>query len=233
MASTTSPEANNTAIKKKSTFTPVLNITHTAFLSHESTTIQLISAATALSWAKVLTRSLSKKVINTQPQRVKDDAFKLISEVLYEHEGLKAKDLTCKDTAVLQQALTPGSVLFTFSNKTFDHLTAAYRVIQEQISANVQFRPLSLYHQKPNGHLLAEAKFDTVEDTKRAIHTGITYKKVVYKATAAKENSEGKLTHVQMTMVRVPSMNTFLENLLRSLKYYGKVFQVNRYKIDG
>ncbi|KAL7326113.1 hypothetical protein PS15p_208501 [Mucor circinelloides] len=194
-----------------------------------------MSATTDLSWVKVLSRGLSKKAINAQaqPQRARDDAFKLIPEVLYEHEDLKAEVLTRKANATLQQALTPGSVLFTFPNKTFDHRTAAYRVIQEQILANVQFRPLSLYHQKPNSDLLVEAKFDIVEDTKRAIHAGITYKEVVYKATAAKDNSEGKLTHVQMTMVRMPNMNTFLEDLLRSLKYYGKVYQVKKYKIDG
>lgn len=87
---------------------------------------------------------------------------------------MKAKTLTRKVTAILQQALIPGPVLFTFPNKTFGHRTVVYRVIQEQFSVNVQFRPLSLYHQKPNGGFLAEAKFDTFQDTKRAIHTGIT-----------------------------------------------------------
>ncbi|KAL7310776.1 hypothetical protein PS15m_010229 [Mucor circinelloides] len=220
----TAPNATTTA-----TNTPQLE----GSFAHKSISLQLMSAATDLSWVKVLSRGLSKKVINAQPQRAKDDAYKLIPEVLYEHEDLKAEVLTRKATAILQQALTPGSVLFTFPNKTFDHRTAAYRVIQEQISVNVQFRPLSLYHQKLNGDLLVEAKFDTFDDTKRAIHTGITYREVVYKATAAKDNSEGKLTHVQMTMVRMPNMSTLLEDLLRSLKYSGKVYQVKKYTIDG
>ncbi|EPB86519.1 hypothetical protein HMPREF1544_06686 [Mucor circinelloides 1006PhL] len=174
-----------------------------------------MSDVTDLSWVEVLSRGLSRKAINAQSQRAKD---------------LTAKGLTRKATAILQQALTPGPVLSTFPNKTFGHRTVAYRVIQEQFSVNVQFRPLSLYHQKPNGGFLAEAKFDKIEDTKRAIHTGIIYKEVVYKTTAVKDSSEGKLTHTQMIMIRIPNMHTFLEDLLRSLKYSGKVYQANKYK---
>ncbi|KAG1106526.1 hypothetical protein G6F42_016717 [Rhizopus arrhizus] len=177
-----------------------------------------MSDVTDLSWVEVLSRGLSRKAINAQSQRAKD---------------LTAKGLTRKATAILQQALTPGPVLSTFPNKTFGHRTVAYRVIQEQFSVNVQFRPLSLYHQKPNGGFLAEAKFDKIEDTKRAIHTGIIYKEVVYKTTAVKDSSEGKLTHTQMIMIRIPNMHTFLEDLLRSLKYSGKVYQANKYKVDG
>ncbi|KAK4519254.1 uncharacterized protein ATC70_009486 [Mucor velutinosus] len=186
-----------------------------------------------LSWVKVLSRGLSKKVTNAQPQRAKDDQFKLIPEVLYEHKDLKAEVLTRKATAILQQDLTPGSVLFTFPSKTFEHRTAAYRLIKEQISPLAQFRPLSLYHQKANGDLLLEAKFDNFEAAKLAISHGITHREVVYKATAAKDNNEGKLTRVQMTIVRMPDMTTFLEDLQRSLKYYGKVYQIKKYTVDG
>ncbi|GAN05021.1 hypothetical protein MAM1_0080d04489 [Mucor ambiguus] len=142
-----------------------------------------------------LSRGMSKKVIHAQPQRAKDDHFKLVPEVLYEHADLKAEVFTCKATSILPQALTPGSVLFTFPNKTFDHRTAAYRLIKEQISPLVQFCPLSLYNQKANGDLLSEAKFDKAEDAKLAISQGITHQDIIYKANAAKDNSEGKLTH--------------------------------------
>jgi hypothetical protein len=176
---------------------------------------------------------MSKKVINAQPQRAKDDHFKLVPEVLYEHADLKAEVLTRTATSILQQALTPGSVLFTFPNKTFAHRTAAYRLIKEQISPLVQFRPLSLYNQKANGDLLLEAKFDKAEDAKLAISQGITHQDIIYKANAAKDNSEGKLTHVQMTIVRMSNMETFVEDLQSSLKYYGKVYQIKKYTVDG
>ncbi|KAL9536796.1 hypothetical protein MBANPS3_012360 [Mucor bainieri] len=192
-----------------------------------------MSTSPDLSWVQVLSRGQSKKVINTQPRRVPDDRFKMVPKVLYEHEDLKAEVLTRKATAILQQALTAGSVLFTFPNKTFDHRTTAYRMIKEQLSADVQFRPLSLYHQKPNGDLLVEAKFSSQEATQRALRLGITHQDVVYKATAVKDNSEGTLTHVQMTIVRMPEMETFVGDLQRSLKYYGKVCQIKKYTIDG
>ncbi|GAN11771.1 hypothetical protein MAM1_0922d11363 [Mucor ambiguus] len=149
-----------------------------------------MATTTDLSWVQVLTKGQSKKVINAQPQRAKDDQFRMIPEVLYEHDDLKAEVLTRKATTILQQALTPGSVLS-------------------------KFPPLSLYHQKANGDLLLEAKFDNFEDAKLAISHGITHQNVVYKATAAKDNSEGKLTHVQMTI------------------YYGKVYQIKKYTIEG
>lgn len=112
---------------------------------------------TDLSWVQVLSRGQAKKVTNAQPHRANGDKFKLISEVLYEHEDLKAEEvLTRKAAAILQNALTPGSVLFTFPNKTFDHRTEAYHLIKEQVSPLVQFRPLSLYNQKSNRDLLLD-----------------------------------------------------------------------------
>ncbi|KAK4520191.1 uncharacterized protein ATC70_008438 [Mucor velutinosus] len=92
-----------------------------------------MATTTDLSWIQVLSRGQSKKVINAQPQRAKDDQFQLVPEVLYEHDDLKAEVLTRKAAAILQQALTPGSVLFTFPSKTFAHRTEAYRLIKEQI----------------------------------------------------------------------------------------------------
>ncbi|KAK4510019.1 uncharacterized protein ATC70_006188 [Mucor velutinosus] len=146
-----------------------------------------MATTTDLSWFQVLSRGHSKKVINAQPQRAKDDKFKLVPEGLYEHDDLKAEVLTRKAAVILQQALTPGSVLFAFPNKTFDHPS----------------------------------------------RQGITYQNIVFKATAAKDNSEGRLTHAQMTIVRMTDMETFVEDLQKSLKFYGKVYQIKKYTIDG
>lgn len=111
---------------------------------------------TDLSWVQVLSRGQAKKVTDAQPHRANGDKFKLIPEVLYEHEDLKAEVLTRKAAAILQNALTPGSVLFTFPNKTFDHRTEAYHLIKEQVFPLVQFRPLSLYNQEGIRDLLLD-----------------------------------------------------------------------------
>ncbi|KAL9539061.1 hypothetical protein MBANPS3_010494, partial [Mucor bainieri] len=148
------------------------------------------------SWVQVLSGGHSKKVTNAQPTRATDDKFRLIPEVIYEHDDLRVEVLTRKAAAILQQALTHGSVLFTFPNKTFDHRTEAYRLIKTQISPLVQFRPLSLYHQKSSSDLLLEAKFDNSEDAQLAISHGITHNEIVYKASVVKDNNEGQLTYV-------------------------------------
>lgn len=79
----------------------------------------------------------------------------------------------------------------------------------EQVSSLVQFHPLSLHNQKTNRDLLLETKFDNVEDAKLAVHLGVTHKDVAHKAIVAKDNCEGKPTHVQMTMIRMPNMEGF------------------------
>ena len=90
-----------------------------------------------------------------------------------------------------------------------------------------------MYNQRPKDDLLIEAKFNVSSNSMEAVNRGIIVNGIVYKATVARDNSEGKLTHVQMTIVRMPNMETFLEDLMRSLKYYGKLYQIKKYTCDG
>ncbi|CEP14345.1 hypothetical protein [Parasitella parasitica] len=179
---------------------------------------------TGPSWATVLSRGLSKKVINTQTRRaVKAAKYQLVTEVLFENEDLKAEILTRKATAIIENAVDPNAVLFTFPKQTideFDHYVDVYVAISEQLgTTKVQYRPLGLWHHRQDGEFLLQATFESKEVALKAINDGVIFKEVVYKATAVKVTTPGRLPLVNMTIVNTPNMDTFLGDLMESMRY--------------
>ncbi|CEP16766.1 hypothetical protein [Parasitella parasitica] len=106
----------------------------------------------------------------------------------------------------------------------------AYLLVQEQISSQVEFRPISLYDERSDGSLLVKANFLDSEHATKAMIDGVQVNGVVYKASSAKETREfGELKHVQFTLLRIANQETFLFKLMESLSYYGKVLQVKNW----
>jgi hypothetical protein len=107
-----------------------------------------------------------------------------------------------KATAIVQQALSSGSVLFSFPRRLFGDRVDAYKVIQEQVGANVQFRPISTWRENAGGDLLVDAT--------KAVSNGVTVNGVVYKAVSTCSGSGvsvgGNLTHVQFIMLNAISL---------------------------
>lgn len=186
-------------------------------------------------WSTVAARGVHKKVITPQrPAANLDSKYKLVPTLVFENEDIKDEIITLKATNIVQQALTPGSVLFSFPSTLFAHRTEAYEMIQEQISFAVQFRTLSLYRQKLGRDLLIEANFRKDEEALKAVEKGVIKSGVAYKASLAKDPTAiNKLGHVQLTIVHIPNMETFLADLMDSLSYYGKVYQVKKYTCRG
>jgi hypothetical protein len=165
-------------------------------------------------------------------------AISLVGETLYEDEGLKSEILLRKATAIVQQALSSGSVLFSFPGKLFGDRTDAYKSIQDQIAAEVEFRPISTWRQNAGGDLLVEAKFDSKAAATKAVNEGVMVNGVMYKAIPTSSGSGdavgGNLTHVQFTMLScIPDKDTFLVDMLDSLAFYGKVYQLKKYTRKG
>ena len=153
-----------------------------------------------------------------------------VGTVQYKDDDLKGQILASKAMAIIQQSLSSGSVLFSFQKTLFSDRVAAYKLIQEQISHDVEFRPLSLYDSRDDGSLLIEAKFTNVDHAMKAMQEGVTVQGVVYKASTSKESAEfGDLKHVQFTLLRMTQKATFLADLMESLSYYGKVLQVKKF----
>jgi hypothetical protein len=51
----------------------------------------------------------------------------------------------------------------------------AYKSIQEQIAAEVEFRPISTWRQNTGGDLLVEAKFDSKAAATKAVNEGVLF----------------------------------------------------------
>ncbi|KAI7875971.1 uncharacterized protein EV154DRAFT_429901, partial [Mucor mucedo] len=127
------------------------------------------------SWANIVSLGKSKKVI--RPLSVSnnlDSQFKLQSKVIYQHEILDSIIRMQQATAIVKQALTPDSALFSFPASLLEHRTEAYKLIETQCGPVHGFRPISNYGSSLNGDLLIEVKFVDDSSLEKAIFTGVT-----------------------------------------------------------
>ena len=195
-----------------------------------------MSAATAeVPWTTILSRGLNKKVISpTFGHGPVSPALKRVAEVMYEHDDFKQQDLARKASSIVEQALTPGSVLFSFPAGMFANRFEAYKTIQASIGATHGFRTLNLYQRKSIGGLLIEAKFVSPSDATKAIVTGFHFNGKVFRGALSEDKSirEG-MVHVNLNLLRIPDKETFLVDLKKSLRFYGEVYQVKRYTCGG
>ncbi|KAG1122199.1 hypothetical protein G6F42_011703 [Rhizopus arrhizus] len=196
-----------------------------------------MSNSTTSTWAQMAARGADIRCYQPTKRRSNEAAasqYPLVGSILYEDDDFKGQILASKAMAIVQQALTSGSVLFSFRKGLFGDRVDAYKTIQQQVSPLVEFRPLSVYDDRNDGSLLIEAKFEEVEAASKALNTGVTVNGVVYKAVLAKETREfGELKHVQFTLMRIVREPTFLVDLMDSLAYYGKVLQVKQFTRGG
>ena len=196
-----------------------------------------MSTIAGLTWAQRASRGSNMKCYQPIKRRSAEAAastYPLVGSVLFEDDDLKSQILASKAMAIVQQALTSGSVLFSFRKGLFADRVDAYKTIQTQVSSLVEFRPLSVYDDKNDGSLLIEAKFEEVEDANKAMTIGVTVNGMVYKAVHAKESKEfGELKHVQFTLMRIVKEPTFLHDLIQSLSFYGRVLQVKQFTRGG
>jgi hypothetical protein len=138
----------------------------------------------AVSWTTIVARGASKKVLVTPGRRnVDNSAIPLVGEVIFEDDDLKSEILVRKATALVKQAISSGSVLFSFRGKLFADRFAAYKAIQDQINSKVQFRP-SAWGKTAGGDLLVEATFKLKSDALKAIGFSIMVNSIVYKAVS-------------------------------------------------
>ncbi|KAG2193795.1 hypothetical protein INT47_009937 [Mucor saturninus] len=169
------------------------------------------------SWASIASRGKSKKVVRS----LSDPTVGILNSSYK------------KATAIVKQALTPDSALFSIPVCSIQHRTEAYKLIETQCGAVQGFRPISNYGSSLNGDLLVEVKFIDDSSLDKAICTGVTIKNTTIKGTYTIDSEMCKLAHVKMTLVYIPDKEDFLEKLMSSLLVYGQVLQVKEYTCGG
>ncbi|KAG2194349.1 hypothetical protein INT47_011516 [Mucor saturninus] len=193
-----------------------------------------MSTQDQLSWSTVASRGASKKVLRPLPVSTETDSkFKLKSNILFEHPQLDYQIMVRQAASIVKQALTPGSVLFSFPASLFKHRTEAYELIEAQCGAVQGFRPISNYGTRSAGEIMVEVKFVMPTSTTKAMMHGVSYKNFLFKGSPSVPSGNNTLVHVKMTLLRIPDKETFLADLKRSLRYYGEVYQVKEYTCGG
>ncbi|KAG1644893.1 hypothetical protein G6F44_002369 [Rhizopus delemar] len=189
-----------------------------------------------LFWSDVVARGHKAKVVTPiQRHDVTNDPREFTtSKIIYEIPDISRLLIAQKAQSIVQQTLTPGSVLFSFPTSLFDHYTQAYKCIEDQIGAVHGFRNVSKYdHRRNHKELLVETKFREAVNTDKAINLGITHKNVVIKAAPSKGNQPKNLIRVQMDLLHIPDEDKLLEELLLSLRHYGRVCQIKQFFYGG
>ncbi|KAG2192842.1 hypothetical protein INT47_012371 [Mucor saturninus] len=188
-----------------------------------------------LSWTTVVARGASNKIVRPlHRSKVQDLESKLSGAVIYQHVDLEIQILARKAAAIVRQALTPGSVLFSFPARLFKVRAEAYTAIEASCGKIAGVRPISMYGGKSTGDLLVEVKFSSPESTTKALSTGVMVGELCFKASPSQDGmSNSNLVHVKLSMLRIPDEENFAADLKRSLKYYGKVYQIKKFTYHG
>lgn len=142
-----------------------------------------------------MAKGAGMKVIT--PSRVPRDA-NISTDNLYEHPDFTRQQLSRKAAAIVRQAMTPHSVLFSLPTLAFERRSKAYAAIESQIGDVQGFRPLSVYDVRSRRDLLIEAKFIDLAHATEAIEEGITVNDIIYKASPSVAGSENLLIRVQL-----------------------------------
>mgnify|MGYP003391260137 FL=1 len=94
---------------------------------------------TIVPWTTVVSKGLLSKVI--VPIATKRDSTSktevLTSTIVYEDPDITKLLLAQKASSIFQQSLTKDSVLFCFPSSLFENRALAYKLIEYQISADV------------------------------------------------------------------------------------------------
>jgi hypothetical protein len=185
-----------------------------------------------LTWTEVVARGNKAKVISPlRSGRHQTFEDKLVGEVLFDHPDLSRQILAQKAASIVQQALTPGSVLFAFPLSTFPDRVDAHTAIETQLGKTIGFRPISRYSTRTAANsFLIEAVFEQNESTIKAINEGLTHNGFVYKGSPSIDNAQGSMTRVQLDVLRIAKAESLKDDLLRSLGHYGQVYQIKQYK---
>lgn len=188
-----------------------------------------------LSWTTVAARGLTNKIVRPSIQNKQvTGGVKLMSNVIFQHDDLEIQILARKAAAIVRQALTPGSVLFSFPAQLFKVRTDAYELIEKECGKVSGVRPISMYGGKSSGDLLVEVKFVVPESTTKAISVGVKVGELCFKASPSNDSlSNSNLVHVKLSLLRIPDEETFVANLKRSLRYYGEVYQIKKFTYNG
>ncbi|CDH60003.1 hypothetical protein RO3G_01473 [Lichtheimia corymbifera JMRC:FSU:9682] len=183
-------------------------------------------------WSQVVAKSARMRVITparrSQNSEISTDIFQS-----YEDPDFTKQQMARKAAAIVRQALTPDSVLFTVPTSAFAHRSDVYKAIETQIGPLGDVRPLSLYDVRTRGDFLIEAKFAEAAQTDAAINRGITINDVVYQASPSFVGAENPLIRVHLNLMQMGSSSTIKQGLLDSLRYYGKVYQIRRILENG
>ncbi|KAI7873376.1 hypothetical protein K492DRAFT_170167, partial [Lichtheimia hyalospora FSU 10163] len=189
-----------------------------------------MSNTDTVQWSQVVAKGAGLKVITpSRPSPIST----MSTDLFYEHQDFTKQLLSRKAAAIVRQALTPDSVLFSFPSTLFTRRSQAYKIIESQIGPVEGFRPLSAYDVRTRRDLLIEAKFIDPTHATLAIENGITVDDVIYNAAPSVTGAENPLIRVQLNLLHISKDSSLLKGLLSSLRYYGQVYQIRRVLCDG
>lgn len=191
-------------------------------------------------WSTVVSRSARARV--PRPIRKYEKPGHQISqnvEIVFEDPEITDYLRTQRALSIVQTALQPGSVLFTFPAAIFNKHTEAYKLVVDQLGPVIgnSFIPISVRGFSPKGSsdLIFSTVFCNTSHATQAISQGIVVDGVTYKATPYKDRTVANdYLRVYLNLNRQEdNVDSLVDKLKSSMSLYGKVLQIKRLLRDG
>ncbi|KAI8367997.1 hypothetical protein EDC96DRAFT_415801, partial [Choanephora cucurbitarum] len=186
-------------------------------------------------WATVAAIGNQMRIPYSPRSRVQETRVKYVPETLFSSPDFESEIINRRAASLVQQALTDGSVLFSFPAGMFATHIDAYRSIRENIGPVTGFQHLSGYTSNPGkGDMLIEARFVSGDDRRKAMEQGITIGARNFVGTPTSSGAHAKnFVHVALTLLHIPAEGELLQGLKDSLQHYGTVHQIKQFTCEG
>ena len=186
-------------------------------------------------WATVAAIGNQMRIPHSPRSRGSESRVKYIPEVLYTSPEFETEIVNRRAASLVQQALTDGTVLFSFPAGMFTTHIEAYKTIRENIGPVSGFQHLSGYTPNPDkGEMLIEARFVSDDDRHKALEQGVTIGSRNFVGVATSTGAHAKnFVHVALTLLHIPAEGELLHGLQTSLQHYGTVHQIKKFTCEG
>jgi hypothetical protein len=177
-------------------------------------------------WSDIVSIGRSLKIPTISRQQL--DRQSTTALTTYEIPRLADRMKIHRAEALLQLPLHNDTVLFELPSMAFDIKEDVFLTLASQIGPTLGARIISGPPNRMNGKFMVEAKFQTQDDTDKALNDGITVDDTKHQAIVTRTENEELPNMVRVHMSGLPfeKADELSTNLKKAMEHYGTVCQI-------
>ncbi|KAI8327549.1 hypothetical protein BC941DRAFT_364769, partial [Chlamydoabsidia padenii] len=177
-------------------------------------------------WSEIAAKGHSMKVPTINRSQTEDAPTETMT--IYELAELKNLMKVHRAENMLGMALHDNTVLFELPTSEFRNAETTYEIMHKQIGPTLGARIIRPNNNRPVQNFLVEARFETQAAMALAVTQGLIVEDMQYRAVTTRLNKGAlpKMVRVHVAGIPFEDTTSLKEKLILSLKYYGKVCQI-------